>query len=83
MLHPKDNAVVLALPIGFQLTETFKLFTGPAVELDKHSETFVWTLGAKSIFDVGHGWEMGPFAEITYREDYETLAAGLAVGKTF
>lgn len=79
----RENAFI-ATAIGlYHLTHRLSIFAGGGIEIESHENLAIFRAGLDSPFHLKKGWLLLPSFTYDFKEDYNTWALKLYLGKEF
>jgi hypothetical protein len=82
-LIPREYAYVGALVGIYEPVRGLGLYGGPGVELEEHHNFFVLKVGLEYAFAITDDWVTGFALGYDFKEEYDSWAAGVSVGRKF
>lgn len=79
----REYAYVGAAVAIWEAVESLAIFAGPGVELEKNENFFVVKVGGEYEFRLPGRWDLSISAAFNYKDEYNSISAGLVVGKRF
>lgn len=80
------NVIVASLVAGYKLTHHWFVFAGPGIETEfseSNKNFFVMKFGVSYDVEIANGWAIAPSLMYDYKQEYQTVAYGLSIGKRF
>ncbi|KAB1068457.1 hypothetical protein F6U93_07075 [Tamlana haliotis] len=80
---PRENAFLVGVIAGYELSEHWGIMAGPAIEFEDHKDLFVFRLATEYKIDLGESWLLLPSFNYDFKEEYGTWNLSVGVGKKF
>ena len=79
----RENAVLLAAMVSFNLTKHINFFAGGGMEFEKHKNLGIVRLGGEYVFHLPKNWVISPGFFFDFKEGTDTWSFSIAIGKEF
>ena len=79
----RENAVLLAAMVSFNLTKHINFFAGGGMEFEKHKNLGIVRLGGEYVFRLPKNWVISPGFFFDFKEEIDTWSLSVAIGKEF
>jgi len=79
----RENAILLAAMVNFNLTKHINFFAGGGMEFEKHKNLGIIRLGGEYVFKLPKTWVISPGFFFDFKEGTDTWSLSMAIGKEF
>ena len=79
----RHNPFKLVAFAMYRIVGSWFVFGGSGIEIEKHKNLAMFVLGTEYEFALGNGWDITPAFTFNHKEDLDTYALGVTVGKRF
>jgi hypothetical protein len=79
----RENATVVAALGTYEVMPNWGVYAGGGVEFEKHRNLGVIRIGTEYAFPLGGGWIIAPSVLADIKEEFNSLALAVAVGRWF
>lgn len=79
----RENPLILVVFARYRLIDTWSIFGGAGIELEKHKNLGVFRLGTAYEFLLDNGWDFTPSFTFDHKIDLNSFALGFSIGKRF
>jgi hypothetical protein len=77
----RENAIVTAALLGYEIAPRWGLLVGPGIEFEKNKNLFIFRAGTEYEFELGNDWGLFPSFNFDFKEKYSTWALSLGISK--
>jgi len=81
-LH-RENAILLAAVLSFNLTKHINFFAGGGMEFEKHENLGIIRLGGEYVFRLNKEWVISPGFFYDFKEGIDAWSLSVSFGKEF
>ena len=79
----RDRAVFISILAGYEILPHMAVLMGGGIELEKHKNLAVLRAGIEYEFGLAKGWNISPSIFFDFKEDFNTWALAVGIGKRF
>ncbi|MBU2949137.1 porin family protein [Tamlana agarivorans] len=79
----RENAFLVGIIAGYELSEHWGVMAGPAIEFEGNKDLFVFRLTTEYKIDLGESWLLLPSFNYDFKEEYSSWNLSVGVGKKF
>lgn len=77
----RENAIVTAALVGYEIAPRWGLLVGPGIEFEKNKTLFIFRAGTEYEFELGNDWGLFPSFNFDFKEKYSTWALSIGISK--
>ena len=79
----RENVWIISLVTMYKITHGLVIYAGPGYEIEHNHNFWVLRTGTKYEFELGKHWDLSPYFEFDWKEEYVSHSIGVTLGKKF
>jgi len=79
----RENAIVTAALIGYEILPRWSILVGPGFEHEKNKNLFIFRASTEYEFELGNDWGLFPTFNYDFKKEYSTWALSIGISKRF
>ncbi len=77
----RENAIITAALVGYEIAPRWDIFFGPGLELEKNKNLFIFRAGVEYELDLGQNWGLFPSINYDFKQEYSTWSINIGLSK--
>lgn len=79
----RENAIVTAALVGYEILPRWSVLAGPGIEFEKNKTLFIFRASTEYEFELANYWGIFPSFNYDFKEEYSTWALSFGISKRF